>query len=426
MGAASHLQSEHHADTMCFKTWNDLIISLPNKTVNWCCKTELTEDQRAEVTFDLDILEAKGLDFLLNHPTLQKRKYELSNGIQSADCSGCWKSEEASGTSTRTEHIRKNNPLFNKKLDLSSDLFQFVELELTNKCNMACAYCWEGQSSRWQKETGRRFPDTEDAIFEKVLQLLNEWWNSTLKHKDFITFSLLGGEPFFTNHMYQFIEEFIVNINDTITDGQEVVLVVTTNLNFPKHKYDKFIELVKRTPNIRYEMQLSGEALGKRSELIRWGLDFDKWNQNVDSFFKQSKETKNLILGFGCAHNSLSLPYFKDFLIYLNEKINKFDYDKEIIMHHNRVQDPLWLSVLGLDPSHTNTIQEQIDYFIDMSGTFDDKQGYISVLRDMKSMVSGKVSTEAKQLAKKQFEILEKRRKISFSDHFPHYHELIE
>ena len=30
-------------NTMCFKTWNDIIISLPNRTVKWCCKTQYTE-----------------------------------------------------------------------------------------------------------------------------------------------------------------------------------------------------------------------------------------------------------------------------------------------------------------------------------------------------------------------------------------------
>ena len=50
------------------------------------------------------------------------------------------------------------------------------------------------------------------------------------------------------NHktMYKFIEDFMVNINDTKREEQ-IVYNVTTNLNFPRHKFDKFIELVKRT-----------------------------------------------------------------------------------------------------------------------------------------------------------------------------------
>jgi hypothetical protein len=416
------------SDTMCFRTWNDLIISLPNKTVKWCCKTIETPQQRKDTTFDLNILETQGLNFLLNHPVVTNRKSELSTGIQCTDCSDCWESEAESGASTRTISSRDNKFLMDQNLDITKDLVQYIEIELTNKCNMACNYCWEGLSTRWQKETGIRFPDTDDAIFDKVLELLNQYWEQTLKDKEIITFSILGGEPFFTNHMYKFIEEFIVNINDTARESQQIILTVTTNSNFPKHKYNKFIELVKRTPNIRYEMQISGEALGKKSELIRWGLDFNKWDRNVDLFFEQSQQIPNLILGFAPAHNSLSLPYFKDFLVYLNEKISKFNYSDEILMHHNWVQQPDWMSLLALDPKHAEAVQEQIDYLDLMPGIFGNggKRRYITILKSMKAIVEAEVSKERRQEANKQFKILEKRRKISFSEHFPHYHELIE
>ena len=48
-----------------------------------------------------------------------------------------------------------------------------------------------------------------------------------------LTLVYLGGEPFFTDHMYRFIENFMVNINDTKRKDQIVVITVTTNLNFP-------------------------------------------------------------------------------------------------------------------------------------------------------------------------------------------------
>ena len=117
-------------------------------------------------------------------------------------------------------------------------------------------------------------------------------------------------------------------------------------------------------------MQLSGEALGRKSELIRWGLDFNKWDDNLNLFFKQAKEIDNLILGFGCAHNSLSLPYFKDFLVHLNDKITQFEFDKDIIMHQNWVDNPEHLAVSALDPKHAGKIDEQIDYFKNYAGNF--------------------------------------------------------
>ena len=218
-------------NTMCFKTWNDMVISLPMRTVKWCCKTSYTAEQEKQLTFDLKTLEERGVDFFTNHPILQQRKYDLSGGTRSPDCVGCWKTEDVSGSSVRTEYNSNFDPLWKHRFNVASnhpkksinfhqslqkhDGMRFIELELTNKCNMACAYCWEGSSTRWQKETGRRMPDTDDAIFTKVIDILNEYWEGDLGKSDYVNFSLLGGEPFFTNHMYEFLEDFIVNLNNT-------------------------------------------------------------------------------------------------------------------------------------------------------------------------------------------------------------------
>ena len=63
--------------------------------------------------------------------------------------------------------------------------------------------------------------------------------------------------------------------------------------------------------------------------------------------------------------NSLSLPYFKDFLVHLNDKITQFEFDKDIIMHQNWVDNPTFSSI-GTRSKHADKIDEQIDYFKNM------------------------------------------------------------
>lgn len=427
-------------NSMCFKTWNDLIISLPQRTVKWCCKTAHTPEQQKQLTFDLHTLN---LDFLINHPILQQRKYDLSGGTKSPDCIGCWKTEEQSGSSVRTEYTHNFDALWKRRLEMATnhpkkaiqfhdtmqkhDGFRFIEIELTNKCNMACAYCWEGSSTRWQKETGNFFPDTDDAMFDKVIDILNEYWDGDLGNQPYVEFSLLGGEPFFTNHMFKFIEDFVVNINDTKQDDQQVVITVTTNLNFPKKKFDQFIKLVERTPNIKYVMQLSGEAIGKKSEIIRWGLNWDTWDANIDLFFQESLNHKNLSLGFGCAHNSLTYPYFKEFLQYIDEKIEKHSFNQQMIFHTNWVDNPSWLSISQIDKSMSSNAQDIIDYWEnEFTGVVRKKEKYTRVLQTLKQLIDGDVSDKDKHIAHHEFGLLEKRRKISFNDTYPHYNSLVK
>lgn len=429
-------------NSMCFKTWNDLIISLPNRTVKWCCKTQMAPELDNELKFDLETLEEQGLDFFINHPILKQRKYDLSGGTRSQDCIGCWKSEDISGESVRTTYNSQYQPMWKRRFEMSQnhpkksiqfhqemqqqDLFNFIEIELTNKCNMACVYCWEGLSSRWQKEVGRYHPDTDDLIFDKVIELLKEYWHSNLKHHPTVNFSLLGGEPFFSNHMFKFIEEYIVEINDTKKDFKEVKVTVTTNLNFPKAKFDQFLKLVERTPNITYNMQLSGEAVGKRSEYIRWGLNWDNWMSNVDAFFINSKKLNNLIIGFGCAHNSLSFLYFKEWLELIEAKVKEHDFKHPVYMHHNWVDNPFPLSVAMIDPKHLDKVDEIIEYFDNMKTKIVPRARYRNLLETLRSHVASDVSDSDKEDAFRHFGTLEKRRKISFAEHFPHYNELIK
>lgn len=433
-------------NTMCFKTWIDMIISLPNRTVKWCCKTQTSPEQDAGLKFDLQTLEEQGLDFFINHPQLKKRKYMLSGGERAPECSFCWKSEDASGSSVRTQYNKNfypiwkqrlasatNHPkkamLFNQQLQ-ETNIFRFIELELTNKCNMACNYCWEGLSSRWQKEIGRRFEDTDDAIFNKVIELLNEYWSTELANlnpKAGVNFSLLGGEPFFTEHMYKFLEEFVLQIHDDIPEGYKFVVTVTTNMNFPQNKFDRFIELVKKTPKVIYDMQLSGEAVGRKSELVRWGQDFNKWNENLAQFMNVTKSIDNIYIGFGCAHNSLSLPYFKEFLQNIENIAKQCDFEKTVVFHTNWVDFPSHMAIAMVDRKHLSSIDEMIDYFEnDFSLPVRRKDIYIEVLKTMRNIVDSDVSDEMLEKSHYEFEKLEQRRNISFAEHFPHYSELIK
>lgn len=429
-------------NSMCFKTYNDLIISLPTRTVKWCCKTVISDpEKQKQLTFDLDTLS---LDFLINHPILKQRKFDLSGGTQSKDCKICWESEKTSGKSVRTDYNEHFDPMWKHRFQSASNhpkkaiafnqdmqnrnMFKFIEIELTNKCNMACTYCWEGNSTRWQKELKRRMPDTDDAMFDKTIDILNEWWEKDLHKQEYVAFSLLGGEPFFTDHMYRFMENFLVNLNDTKSDEQTIVINVTTSLNFPDKKFERFIELVERTPNIHYMMQLSGEAIGRKNELIRWGMSWDKWDENLGKFLDSGSRLTNLTNGFGIAHNSLSLPYFKDYLVYLNEKLKKHPQgkDQSVYFHTNWVDNPPHMGVSMLDKKYKQNVQEAIDYFKnEFNHKTYQKDRYVSVLKTVRDMVDSEVTDQQRRWAYKQFSMLEKRRNIDFSEVFPHYNELV-
>ena len=424
--------------TMCWKTWNDIIIDLPAKNVKWCCKTQYTAEQTKELSFDLEILNQQGMDFFINHPILNQRKWDLTGGVKNMDCQLCWKNEENTGSSVRTRYNKQkydlewsllNHPRKSRENHVSynRDEFNFIEIQLTNKCNMACVYCWEGLSSRWQKEVGNKFKDTEYELFEKVIELLNGYYKDTLCHRETIIFSLLGGEPFFSNHMTDFYEKFLKNVHDVIPHNQKFKVVVTTNLNFNKKKLEQFKEIVRNTPSITWIMQISAEAIEKRSEYIRWGKNWDIFDSNLDEFYDFSNKQKNMVMGFGSAHNSLSLPYYIEFLKYIKEKEIKYNFKNNIMLHTNWVDTPEHLSIATLPEKYKENLDECINFF---QNNFDDKiyntSEYLEVLKQMKNIIGSNTNIETKERSFFSFKKLEDRRNISFSDVFPHFSELVK
>ena len=405
-------------NTMCFKTWYDLTIHLPESYFYWCCKTIRDKEQIEPTKFDINILNEKGLDYFIKNPIIQKRKKELTSGIRSKECSDCWRSEDSSGVSFRTSYYGND---FSKKTDddiiqeSQQDLTRKIEIVLTNKCNSACVYCWEGLSSRWQKETGNKFEDTKQDEFDKIIRILNDYWTTELKNHRYLSISLLGGEPFFTEHLFYFIENFV---NKLSIENQILEIEITTNLNYSQKVMDRFFNLIKNNNRVTYIINVSAEAIENKFEYIRWGSSWNTWDNNFEYLINKYYEHQNIKISIGSAHNSLSLPYALDFLKYIERKEIKFP----IILTSNWVDFPYPMSVSALPASFKDNIQETIDYVNTMKTKIIRKSDYIRNLETIKSMLG----TANDEKSKIFFHTLEKRRNISFSDVFPHFSELVK
>lgn len=395
-------------DTMCFKTWYDLTLNLPDKNFYWCCKTQRNEEQLAPTRFDADTLS---LDYIINNPIIKKRKKELSTGIRSQECIDCWNNEDRSGTSFRTTYQNNKNNIDLTDI-VSKDLTQKIEIILTNRCNSACVYCWAGLSSRWQKEVGEFFDDTQDEILNKSIEVLHEYWNTELHKRNEMTFCLLGGEPFFTNHMFYFIENFINKIKIT----NRVTVEITTGLNFTEKTFQKFIDLIKDNKNVHYKLIVSAEAIGDKFEYIRWGSNWNKWDINFDAACKHASELTNLTLKIGSAHNYLSLPYVKEFLEYIENKKIRIP----IQMTTNWVEYPYELSINMIDKKYCDDIDDAIQYLKGMKTKIILKKELINSMQTMRSMVASDVSGIELQRRQDYLDKLQQRRNIDFNSVFKH------
>lgn len=203
-------------------------------------------------------------------------------------CTDCKLEEKYNGDSLRTD--AKN--IF--KLG-NGDGIRYLDMDISNTCNLMCRMCGPHSSSVWQQAV-KQNPDLD-------------WDTETLKsaggkygwHRDLDdVFALLdnvqlikftGGEPFLIPQHHQVVDHVISTGN-----ADNIKYRVTTNGTVDISKYYDKLKLFK---DIRISISL--DAVGSRYEYIRPGA---KWDQVQDNVLKiqQLAEDHNRSVGYEHTH----------------------------------------------------------------------------------------------------------------------------
>ena len=123
----------------------------------------------------------------------------------------------------------------------------------------------------------------------------------------------------------------------------------------------------------------SGESLGNHNEYIRYGLKFEKWQEN---FEKVLSNVKNVLASCMTAVNILTTPTYCDFVRYLL-KLRSI-YNKEV--DYNKVQFvnnfliyPEFLSIVNLDKETKDKFKKDEELIQERTwGKYEDGDGCLT------------------------------------------------
>jgi organic radical activating enzyme len=297
------------------------------------------------------------------HNTLYKKRQrkEMLEGNKPKECGYCWNIEDNS--SNFSDRVFKSSeqwsmPHFNEIKELNwRENFnpRYVEVSFSNTCNFKCAYCGPQYSSKWVEEiekhggykTSTNYNNIEELELKKempykhsehnpYLDAFWEWWPNL--YKDLHTFRITGGEPLLAKDTFKVLEYIQTNWEQ----NPNLSLAINSNLGVPDNLIDKFIEIAEDLCNNNKIKELiiftSVEAKDKQAEYVRFGLDYEKFWNNIDKILtKLPKVTINVMATF----NALSVFTYGDVI----EQI--FDMKKK---HANNVR--YWVSAIQLDTSY--------------------------------------------------------------------------
>lgn len=270
---------------------------------------------------------------------LVKFKQRMYNGQWPSECYKCQIQEQASGESFRT--AVNNSVVVNKNFEEWPSRWN---LKFGNVCNLACWTCNEYSSSVIAQHKKiinilpENFVDPKNK-FQTLWYTLEADVLKSYEYHDMVTLTLLGGEPMYSKTVSRFLSRLI-----------DLNLQSRTRLEFHTNgtKINKKI-LVKNTWNYVCVF-LSLDAIGKKSEWLRYGSKWSAIESNVN-FFKSVSDYVEV-------HCTLSVLNIND-LPALDKFCKSVDLPLKIVL----LSSPEYMSILKW-PGDKQVIADS-DYLLD-------------------------------------------------------------
>jgi sulfatase maturation enzyme AslB (radical SAM superfamily) len=371
--------------TICAMRWDYPVFTINRSEFRNCCKVA------PKRIYDADLQE-HGTDAFANSEQEIRSRFDLIRGIEARECRHCWALEKNGVQSLRTISTKPeqfynkiiaptlvNAPAYSEeilrselaKIDsidhptLRADAPRTIEIVLGSLCDMKCMYCsrlystqWAAEDLKWGIITQAQYDNQEVVASDIYNEKLWEWFE---KVKDGVyRVSILGGEPLINPEFYKFVDRFIELFgSDDSRKYNKPELFITTNMNTSPSYFEKFFRNFPKLSEIfKIYFAVSMESVGDRAEYIRNGLDWQRFDRNINAIL--SKTDLDFKISFVMTINVLSVTNTKQFMEYIADLYRK--YGRPIGIGTNIVDWPFYLRPNMLTANFSSTIDDCVVY----------------------------------------------------------------
>lgn len=377
-------------DKLCMAPWAAISTDV-NGSIRPCCRFSQPQKQ---VDHIMPFMKDGTLEELWNSEPLKKLRQTFIDGKTPHECRQCINEEKSGLWSYRQEmnSFLEKYPHQKERYDFTKTESPppfYIDLKLTNVCNLKCRMCSPMASSLIQKENEKEFGEKGDDYWHanKIVETYNEdSFKKWLPNIDYIVFT--GGEPFVGKENKDLIKLII-------DEGHASKIDLHFNTNgmvMPSAMIDMLLKF--KNVNIAFSV----DDIGKRLNYHRHGADWELIKKNI----QKVPLDKNLRIAIYCTVNNYNIWYLEEAIEEFKKLTPNVSYDF--------VYEPAFLSPRCLNSLIKKELVEK----------YSDKKEYDKIIKYINSTPLDKTTEFHDQIRR-----LDKIRNENFTEVFPEWAEVV-
>lgn len=341
----------------CLAKWTNSTIHLGTGKNHSCHHPDAHVVPIQEIVIDSSALH--------NSEYKKEQRQLMLDGGRPHECQYCWNIEDNSSSFSdriSMSSSRDSLPYFNQIRKTVEFDPTNLEISFSNVCNFACAYCSPEFSSKWLSEITVHGPykngyqgyfqpqilDKEDNPY------IDAFWDYLPKIYDKLhVLRVTGGEPLLSRHTQRLLDYISEHPNKKLT------LVINSNLGVDKKIIETFMNKVNTVRHCvkKVNIATSGEAIGKKAEYTRDGLDYNQWLENCEYVLASDPK---VVLYIMSAYNVFSITTYTEFLTHMYQLKKKFK--RRVTLTVSYVRGPNFLSVATAPKEWRHYLEESYTF----------------------------------------------------------------
>ena len=229
------------------------------------------------------------------HPEMEKLRNDMLTGVQNPMCDVCWDQEKIGSKSYRHHYIRRF-----KDADINNPKITYLDLKLSNECNLGCRMCDYKSSNQIYKDmlelerqqiplpmNWGRSPNFESIADENMMNAMPEdvFENVVSLLPHLTDLKVTGGEPTITKEFMTLIDYAIKN-----DYAKNIILSITTN---GTRLTPDFIKKLGAFKQLR--INISFDGIGNNYEYIRYPFTWQMFKKRIQAIKEAMNTDKSNI-----------------------------------------------------------------------------------------------------------------------------------